>query len=77
MADFFAMGGYAVYVWSSWGLTLLVMMTTLIQALRRLRALRREVEGDLQIPAKKMRSAASTDASTASDEITIERKLDC
>lgn len=75
MADFFAMGGYAVYVWSSWGLTVLVMMTTLIQALRRLRALRREVEGDLQKPATRMRAAASTDAPTTSDEITIERKL--
>lgn len=31
-ADFFNMGGYAFYVWTSWGLTCLVMAYLVIQA---------------------------------------------
>ena len=31
-ADFFHMGGYAWYVWPSWGLTILVLFSLFIQA---------------------------------------------
>jgi heme exporter protein D len=37
MADFLAMGGYAEFVWSSFGLTAIVMVFNLIAARRRLR----------------------------------------
>ncbi|MEL0084071.1 MAG: heme exporter protein CcmD [Gammaproteobacteria bacterium] len=44
MSEFFAMGGYAVYVWSAWGLTVIVMTLNLILPLRQFRKLRREQE---------------------------------
>ena len=37
MADFLAMGGYAQFVWSSFGLTLVVLILNIIAARRRLR----------------------------------------
>ena len=37
MADFFAMGGYAAYVWPSYGLTAVVMLGLLILSLRELK----------------------------------------
>jgi len=30
MQDFFAMGGYAFYVWTSYGLTLIVLLANII-----------------------------------------------
>lgn len=37
--DFFAMGGYGLYVWGSYGVTLLCMVTEVILLLRRKRTL--------------------------------------
>lgn len=37
MADFFHMGGYAIYVWSSYGLALLVLVGLLLASLGTLR----------------------------------------
>ena len=36
MAEFFAMGGYAEYVWSTFGLTLVVLIVNIIGARLRL-----------------------------------------
>jgi heme exporter protein D len=36
MAEFFAMGGYAVYVWSTFGLTVAVLLINIMGARRRL-----------------------------------------
>ena len=44
MSEFFAMGGYATYVWSAWGLTALVMAVNLLLPLRQCRKLRHELE---------------------------------
>lgn len=41
LADFFAMGGYAVYVWSSYGLAAVVLIWNIVQPLRRERQLLR------------------------------------
>ena len=38
MAEFFAMGGYAVFVWSAFGVTLVVLVLNVVFARRRLRA---------------------------------------
>ena len=35
MTDFFAMGGYAAYVWSAYGITLLVLVVSAWTARRR------------------------------------------
>ena len=48
MAEFLSMGGYAAFVWPSYGLALLVMAGLLVQSvadLRRQRHLARELEG--------------------------------
>jgi len=37
MAEFFAMGGYAPYVWSSFGLTAVVLIVNVVAARRRLK----------------------------------------
>lgn len=38
MSEFLAMGGYAVYVWSAYGITLLVLLLNIWSASRRHRA---------------------------------------
>ncbi|HHY0366789.1 heme exporter protein CcmD [Vibrio parahaemolyticus] len=44
LSDFFAMGGYASYVWSAFGITFLSMLILLITSLRRGDALMKEVK---------------------------------
>ncbi len=44
LSDFFAMGGYASYVWSSFGITFLSMLILLFTSLRRSDALLKEVK---------------------------------
>lgn len=42
-SDFFYMGGYALYVWSAYGLTVLVLGAILLSAWRRHQRLRQEL----------------------------------
>jgi len=44
VADFFAMGGYGPYVWSTFGITLIVLVINVIAAKRRLRTVREELK---------------------------------
>lgn len=53
MSEFLAMGGYALWVWSAWGLTAIVMVINVIaarsrlhQTVRRARAAHRDERGD-------------------------------
>lgn len=43
MQDFLAMGGYATFVWSSYGLSLVVLAWNVVSAVRRERRLLREL----------------------------------
>ncbi|NND81915.1 MAG: heme exporter protein CcmD [Gammaproteobacteria bacterium] len=43
-SDFFAMGGYAFYVWSAWGLTGVVLLWQFTQPRLRNAKLRRELK---------------------------------
>ncbi len=43
MSDFLHMGGYALYVWASYGLTLIIVLITLITTLSGERATERRV----------------------------------
>lgn len=43
MSDFFAMGGYAAYVWPAYALALVLLIGFLIVSLRRYRRLRRDL----------------------------------
>ena len=49
MADFFAMGGYGRYVWSAWGLTVVVMAINLILPLRKHRQLQKQMQTDINL----------------------------
>lgn len=59
MADFFHMGGYAIYVWSSYGLALLILVGLLaasLMGLRRKERLLRSLEQTL--PRRRRRAGA-------------------
>ncbi len=43
LREFFAMGGYGAFVWSSYGLTALLLVGNLVLALRRERRVLREL----------------------------------
>lgn len=44
MSEFFNMGGYAMYVWSSFGITFLIILLNLLQPLLQHRKALREAE---------------------------------
>jgi heme exporter protein D len=54
MMEFLAMGGYAAYVWSAYGLTLLVFIGNVAWARRRLHAALRDLRADRR-PAEPLR----------------------
>jgi heme exporter protein D len=43
LGDFLHMGGYGLYVWSSYALALVILLVNLIQAVRRHRSLLRDL----------------------------------
>ncbi|WP_159653501.1 heme exporter protein CcmD [Vibrio atypicus] len=52
LSDFFAMGGYAGYVWSAFGITFLSMLILLIVSVRRGKALLNEVQSKVDRQAR-------------------------
>ena len=42
-AEFFHMGGYAVFVWSSYGLTTFVIVANIVASLRRNKKIRTDI----------------------------------
>lgn len=61
MADFFHMGGYAIYVWSSYGLALLVLAGLLMISLTGLRRKERMLASLEQgLPRRRRRNSAAT-----------------
>ncbi|EGR0056576.1 TPA: heme exporter protein CcmD [Vibrio vulnificus] len=52
LSDFFAMGGYASYVWGAFGITFLAMLILLISSLRRSDALLKEVKAKIDRQAR-------------------------
>lgn len=44
LSQFFAMGGYAFYVWTAYGATALVLTLNVLAARRRNKAVRRELQ---------------------------------
>jgi len=43
MSEFFHMGGYGAYVWSSYGITAAVLLANIVLPYLRLRSIRREI----------------------------------
>ncbi|CAK4067160.1 heme exporter protein CcmD [Vibrio sp. MarTm2] len=52
LSDFFAMGGYAGYVWSAFGITFLSMLIILWTSVRRGNALLKEVQSKIDRQAR-------------------------
>jgi heme exporter protein D len=52
LSDFFAMGGYAGYVWSAFGITFLSMLILLFVSVRRGDALLKEVQSKIDRQAR-------------------------
>ncbi|HAS6349855.1 heme exporter protein CcmD [Vibrio sp. IRLE0018] len=52
LSEFFAMGGYASYVWGAFGITFLSMLILLISSLRRSNALLNEVKAKIDRQAR-------------------------
>ena len=48
--EFFAMGGYGLYVWGAYGLSAILLLGTLVAALRRERRVIREIARELSRP---------------------------
>jgi heme exporter protein D len=48
MSEFFNMGGYAVYVWSSFGISFVVLLLNVIFPVLRRKQLLRDVEGHIK-----------------------------
>ena len=48
LADFVAIGGYARYVWGSYGLFAIVMVANVVVQLRRARRIRARLERELR-----------------------------
>ena len=56
MSEFFAMGGYAAFVWPSYALTAAVMLGFLVAGRQSLRARRRALERlEAQLPSRRSR----------------------
>lgn len=67
MAEFFAMGGYAAYIWPSYGVTAVVMVALLLLTLRELRdneATLKALEGLRPNRRRNSRAAAPETAAT-------------
>ncbi|MEZ8475674.1 heme exporter protein CcmD [Vibrio cyclitrophicus] len=52
LSDFFAMGGYASYVWSAFGITFLAMIVLLAVSVRRGKQLLNEVQAKIDRQAR-------------------------
>ena len=65
MAEFFAMGGYGGYVWSCFAIVALVMVILLVQSLRDLEGVRRDLDRLEQAGAGRRRKAIDTETSAS------------
>ncbi|MCF7503705.1 MULTISPECIES: heme exporter protein CcmD [Vibrio] len=52
LSDFFAMGGYASYVWSAFGITFFAMIVLLVVSVRRGKQLLSEVQAKIDRQAR-------------------------
>ena len=59
LEQFFSMGGYAFYVWTSYGIALVVLLINLIAPLRRKVEVRKDITRALKLEAAKQKRARS------------------
>ena len=56
MAEFFAMGGYAVYIWTAYGAAVAVLVGLVVATLARRRSSRRSLEALEQLRGRRRRA---------------------
>jgi len=59
LEQFFSMGGYALYVWTSYGIALVVLLINLIAPLRRKVAVQKDIARALKLEATRQERARS------------------
>ena len=59
LEQFFSMGGYAFYVWTSYGVALVVLLINLIAPLRRMAEVRKDITRALKLEAARQQRARS------------------
>jgi heme exporter protein D len=68
LSSFFAMGGYAGYVWPSYGLAVVVMLGVLIASVRGVRRAESDLDAIQRLrPARQRRRAAAAAAASVSE----------
>ncbi|MDF1719280.1 MAG: heme exporter protein CcmD [Minwuia sp.] len=61
MSEFLSMGGYGLYVWTSWGVGIALMIALLIQSVSAARSAAREAEATEQLSPRRRRRKAEVE----------------
>lgn len=68
MTEFFNMGGHGGFIWSSWGIALVVLAILIGGSIKSMRSRERELARmEAEAPRRRRRSAPASDGDTASD----------
>ena len=68
--DFFAMGGHAIYVWTSWGLTLALLVGLVVHAFQERRQLMRQLQRQARREERRQPRTSAPPISTSSEAST-------
>ena len=68
--DFFAMGGHAIYVWTSWGLTLALLVGLVVHAFQERRQLMRQLQRQARREEGRQPRTSAPSISTSSEAST-------
>lgn len=61
MTEFLSMGGYGLYVWTSWGVGIVLMLALLIQSIAAARSAAREADAARQLSPRRRRRKAKAE----------------
>lgn len=61
MTEFLSMGGYGLYVWTSWGVGIVLMLALLIQSIATARSAAREADAAQQLSPRRRRRKAEAE----------------
>lgn len=61
MTEFLSMGGYGLYVWTSWGVGIVLMLALLIQSIAAARSAAREADAAQQLSPRRRRRKAEAE----------------
>jgi len=71
MTEFFSMGGHGGFIWSSWGIALVVLTVLIVTSIKSMRARECELARmEAEAPRRRRRRDAQADTATASEKAT-------